>query len=174
MWYITRHYIRLTFSTWGPVLALMMALFVASAQPKFGPPGEAVTMEVYLSGAIPVFPGFWETLIKKGSHVIVYGALGVMSIRALLRWGMSPKKAVYLAVTVSVCFALSDELHQAFVPGRHASGLDIGLDFIGAAFFTIVAGHRYAEKPEHPAPKTYQARHPKRFRVPERPSSPAT
>jgi VanZ family protein len=31
-------------------------------------------------------------------------------------------------------FAVSDEIHQSFVPGRTASFMDIGLDLIGILF----------------------------------------
>jgi hypothetical protein len=34
---------------------------------------------------------------------------------------------------VAVVFSLTDEYHQSFVPGRHASFADCGIDSIGAA-----------------------------------------
>ena len=44
-------------------LALMVALFVTSAQPKYDPPD--ATIPVYFSGMIPIFHGLLDTLIKR-------------------------------------------------------------------------------------------------------------
>ncbi len=33
-----------------------------------------------------------------------------------------------------VLFAVSDEIHQSFIPGRSASGIDLGLDLLGVFF----------------------------------------
>lgn len=136
MWYITRRYLRLAVLTWGPVLALMSLLFISSAQPKITPPGTPPDL-VYLSGAMPVFPGVLDTLIKKSAHFIVYGLLGLLAMRACIHWGIEPRQAMYFAITLTAAYALSDELHQAFIPGRHPSGIDIGLDFAGAATFAL-------------------------------------
>ena len=145
MWYITRRYIRLSLTTWGPVLTAMAVMFIASAQPKLPPLTEPVT--VYFSGALPVFPGLWDLLIKKSAHVIAFGALALLNMRALLAWRASLQEAAHLAIVFTVGYAMLDELHQAFVPGRHASGLDIGLDFVGAALFALLARRYYARHP---------------------------
>ena len=40
----------------------------------------------------------------------------------------------YLALMLCVIYALTDEGHQAFVPGRTASLYDVALDSTGALF----------------------------------------
>lgn len=147
MWYITRRLIHLTLVSWGPVLGAMLVIFVASAQPKYGPPATAEPVTIYFSGAMPIFPGLWDLLIKKSAHMIVYGVIALLSMRALLGWQRSLHDAAYLAIVCAVSYALLDELHQAFVPGRSASGLDVGLDFIGAALFTLAARRYYSHSP---------------------------
>jgi len=37
-----------------------------------------------------------------------------------------------------VLFAVSDEIHQSFIPSRSASYMDIGLDFIGIFFGLVI------------------------------------
>jgi hypothetical protein len=129
--------LRIRLIAWAPVVIVMALIFVASAQPKHAPPpGQN---PVYFSGIIPIFAGGWDALIKKSAHVVAYGALAVLILRALLAHGLSPREATAPAVLFTVVYALTDELHQAFVTGRHSSVLDIGLDFMGAAVFCLIA-----------------------------------
>ena len=120
----------------GPVVGLMLVIFIASAQPKNPPPPGAGP--VYLSGLMPVFKGAAETLVKKGSHVMGYGLLALAFMRALGSHGHPLRRAAYLALACTMGYALTDELHQAFVPGRHASALDIGFDYVGATSALLI------------------------------------
>jgi VanZ family protein len=118
--------------TWVPVVGLMALIFFASAQPKNDvPPG---TTTVYMSGSLPVFVDYsLNTLIKKGAHVITYAVLAGLIIRALTSNGVSMREASLLALAIAMSYALTDELHQAYVAGRHSSVLDIGFDYVGAS-----------------------------------------
>lgn len=144
MWYITRHYLFRFFHSWGPVFAAMLVMFVASAQPKIDPPANLPSTAIYFSGPLPVFPGLWDVLIKKSAHVVAFGMLGLLTLRALLIWHFKLKEASHLAITLATSYGMLDELHQAFVYGRHASGLDVGIDFVGVVLFVLVACRLYA------------------------------
>jgi VanZ family protein len=123
---------------WGPVLVLMALIFLFSAQPKSAPP--AYANGVYFSGVMPIFEApSLDALIKKGAHMAGYGLLGVLIMRGLLAQGLSSREAAYFAILLAVSYALTDELHQAFVPGRHATVLDIGIDYVGAASACLLA-----------------------------------
>jgi VanZ family protein len=123
---------------WGPVLVLMVLIFLFSAQPKSAPP--AYAKGVYFSGAMPIFTAqTQETLVKKGAHMAGYGLLGALIMRALLAQGLSAREAAYFAILLAVSYALTDELHQGFVPGRHATVLDVGFDYVGAASACLLA-----------------------------------
>lgn len=129
--------LRVHLWTWGPVLGLMAAIFVASAQPKNPPPPD--TGSTYFSGLMPVFEGTTETLVKKGSHVGGYALLALALIRAFHRRGHPWRRSVCLAIACAMGYALTDEVHQAFVPGRKPSFLDIGFDGIGAVTAALIA-----------------------------------
>jgi VanZ family protein len=123
---------------WGPAVVLMVLIFIFSAQPKPAPP--AHTNGVYFSGVMPIFTAQdLNALIKKGAHVAGYGLLGVLIMRGLLAQGISAREAAYFATLLAFSYALTDELHQAFVPGRHATVLDIGFDYVGAASACLLA-----------------------------------
>jgi len=69
--------------------------------------------------------GPWDTILRKGAHVTEYAVLGALLYRAL---GREP-----LALAVGIAYAATDELHQYFVRGRHASPVDVAIDAVGLA-----------------------------------------
>ena len=69
-----------------------------------------------------------HTLIRKAAHFTEYGVLFWLLVRGPMA------QRPYLALMLCVVYALTDEGHQAFVPGRTASLYDIALDSTGALF----------------------------------------
>jgi len=69
--------------------------------------------------------GTWDTILRKGAHVTEYAVLGGLLYRAL---GREP-----LALAAGIAYAATDELHQHFVRGRHASPVDVAIDAVGVA-----------------------------------------
>jgi len=69
--------------------------------------------------------GTWDTILRKGAHLTEYAVLGGLLYRALCR---EP-----LALAVGIAYAATDELHQYFVRGRHASPVDVAIDAVGVA-----------------------------------------
>jgi len=67
-------------------------------------------------------------LVRKAAHFTEYAILFWLLVRG-------PMKArPYLALMLCVVYALTDEGHQVFVPGRTASLYDVALDSTGALF----------------------------------------
>jgi hypothetical protein len=97
---------------WGPAILMMVIIFTLSSIP---------------SDEMPDF-GAADLGIKKLGHMLGYALLANAFLFAL--GGDSPY-AVWAALGLTVLYALSDELHQAFVPGRNASLLDVGIDTLG-------------------------------------------
>jgi VanZ family protein len=83
------------------------------------------------STRIPYYGGV-DYIIKKGSHAIGYGLLGLSYYYALPR-GLSRIYRWSLALIMAILFALSDEYHQSFVEGRNSSLGDVMIDSLGAA-----------------------------------------
>lgn len=78
---------------------------------------------------LALFPGE-----DKVCHLTAYALLALASLWCFgsLDW-RSPRKAACLAVVVCLGYAVSDEFHQSFVPGRDVSALDIVADMVGAS-----------------------------------------
>jgi len=69
-----------------------------------------------------------HNLIRKAAHFTEYGVLFWLLVRGPM------VRRPYLALMLCVVYALTDEGHQAFVPGRTASLYDVALDSTGALF----------------------------------------
>lgn len=71
-----------------------------------------------------------ETLVRKAAHMTEYAVLFCLYRRALRMSGVH--RAGVLALALSVGYAATDEFHQAFVPERGPSVIDVMIDGCGA------------------------------------------
>ena len=78
----------------------------------------------------------------KGIHFVEYGVLGWLCAAASSRtWpSASAWRTAAFAVFISVLWGLSDEIHQALVPGRSPELGDVVADLFGSA---VGAASRY-------------------------------
>jgi VanZ family protein len=100
---------------WLPVAAYMAMIFVLSSipnPPTVGPEGS-----------------------DKLAHVLLYGGLGALVVRALAGGLGRPVtvRIVIVAVMVSALYGATDEIHQHFVPPRQMDAWDLAADGVGAA-----------------------------------------
>ncbi len=95
-------------TVWLPVLIWAAVIFTLSSIPS-------------LSTGL----GTWDTILRKAAHLAEYAVLGGLLYRAL---GREP-----LALAAGIAYAATDELHQYFVRGRHASPVDVAIDAVGVA-----------------------------------------
>lgn len=70
-----------------------------------------------------------KEVYRRALHVMIYVVLGFVLLRALM--GYAVPKAVPLTIIFGMMFALSDEIHQIYVPGRSFQYLDLAADFLG-------------------------------------------
>ena len=101
-------------STWLPVVAWAALIFALSSIPHLG------------TGL-----GTWDTVLRKGAHVTEYAVFGLLLVRALGR--EAP------AFLLGVAYAITDEIHQHFVTGRHASPIDVAIDSAGVLLGLVVS-----------------------------------
>jgi VanZ family protein len=109
---------------WAPPIALMVVIFVLSAQPDLN------------SGL-----GTIDLVGRKIVHACEYALLCFLWWRAL-RTLATPRAAVVLALGISIGYAGTDEFHQRYVHGRHASPIDVGIDALGAGSAAMLLARR--------------------------------
>jgi len=86
-------------------------------------------------------PGVEELPFRdKAIHFVEYAVLGWLCTGAARRTWPSAAlwRTALFAVFISALWGLSDEIHQAMVPGRSAELADVAADLLGSAFGSAV------------------------------------
>lgn len=80
-------------------------------------------------------------LVRKTAHFTEYAILGALFYLNLIQFPKlnSHIKKLLLPILFSFLYAITDELHQVFVPGRSAQFRDVLIDTLGASFGAIIA-----------------------------------
>jgi VanZ like family len=94
------------FTLWIPVVAWAALIFALSSIPNLS------TAE-----------GWVGDVLSSGAHAVEYAIFGVLLVRAL--------DSRLVAFAAGIAYAITDEIHQSFVPGRVASGIDLLVDAVG-------------------------------------------
>ena len=100
---------------WLAVATWMALIFFLSAQPALPSSGE----------------GWLDDLIHVASHFVEYGVLATLASRAIFADGRRTRARMALVLSWCVVYAVGDEWHQGFVPGREASVVDLAVDVLG-------------------------------------------
>ena len=72
-----------------------------------------------------------QFIARKSAHFIAYMILGILSILLLLQFS-SINKMPQIALIFCIAYAISDEIHQFFVPGRACQLRDVLIDSTGS------------------------------------------
>ncbi len=77
---------------------------------------------------------YWQDfVIKKAAHLFEYGLLGILLYRSLKHSFKLDKLAVItLTLSLVALYAITDEFHQSFTPGREPRLRDVMIDTLGA------------------------------------------
>ena len=71
-------------------------------------------------------------LVRKGMHFLAYFILGILISISFRRRRLHIIRNLMIALFLCILFAISDEVHQIFVPGRSPGIRDIFIDSVGA------------------------------------------
>mgnify|MGYP003298480280 CR=1 FL=1 len=66
------------------------------------------------------------------SHIISYFILGVLMVSLLKEFRLVDKRTFIFAVIMCILYAISDEVHQYYVPGRSGDVVDVLIDTVGS------------------------------------------
>ena len=70
--------------------------------------------------------------IRKIAHFIAYLVLGFLSINALRKIKVCGYRSIVLSIVICTLYAIFDEIHQLFIPGRSGQVSDVFIDCLGA------------------------------------------
>ena len=76
----------------------------------------------------PELPNFTRVIAHFSEYALLAG---------LWAWALEPylgRRAILAAAAIAMLYAVSDEFHQSFVPGRDSDPIDVLVDCCGIAF----------------------------------------
>jgi VanZ family protein len=118
-----------SWTRWLPVILTALVIFLlSSSSDPYGLLPKPVYQWIYLTH-------IWNIRLTKIvgplAHMSAFGLLAFFLIRALGYKQSNAHKTLGLALVLTSLYALSDEFHQLFVPGRAFELLDLALDSLG-------------------------------------------
>lgn len=86
-----------------------------------------------LPGSLSAQSAYWlEWILRKSAHLASFGLLAL-----LLAWALGAvldrRRALAMALGLTLLYAITDEFHQSFIPGRQGRWYDVLIDTTGAA-----------------------------------------
>ena len=134
---VRRNYLRIIFWTLTGIIACAIFLFSHQSGAESSEISGGITE--YLSQILKINdPEMLGRIVRKGAHFTEYLCLGASLFSAIsCTWDFIFKAVVaHLGATV---YALSDEVHQYFVPERVCALTDVMIDASGALVGVIIA-----------------------------------
>ncbi len=121
----------------------MLLIFLASADADSGFRGSRILAPLVRWFVPDITPFALEKtvlLARKGVHFVAFGILAALVFRALSpqsTGGALAAATAWKAWGITTVYAVSDEIHQTFVPSRTGSPWDVVIDAIGAGFAVV-------------------------------------
>ena len=72
-----------------------------------------------------------DKIVRKLAHYTLYTVGGVLIISFAYTMDKTKKEKILYSLAFGICFIITDEVHQLFVPGRTGRLLDVGIDTLG-------------------------------------------
>lgn len=141
--------------SWTAVLLWLVLMFYLSSQPAVQSDelSKKVT-EIIIEKVGALVPLDFETsttadlvarfnhVVRKFAHFGIYFVLGLFVMNAFRRSGISGFKGFLFSLVFCILYAISDEIHQVFVPGRGAQVTDVLIDsvgsFVGIGMYSVI------------------------------------
>ena len=79
-----------------------------------------------------------EHFIRKMAHFTLYTLVGILTMLLMDTYNLKKSKKIGISFFIGVLYAISDEIHQSFVPGRGAMIQDVVLDSSGVIFGILI------------------------------------
>lgn len=141
----------LRYLLWTVVIAIMVVIFMHSAQNgQQSSETSGSFLEIILSVFVKGFSSMAEAeklelinsfqfIVRKFAHFSIYLVLGFFCFLAMNTYNIFLKFKCGTALAISLLYAISDEIHQLFVPERAGQVRDVLIDFSGALVGVFIA-----------------------------------
>ncbi|RBP58100.1 VanZ family protein [Alkalibaculum bacchi] len=124
---------------WALVIFWMALIFYLSHQPAAESNGLSTNITRKIAEIIEkIAPnigfnlGSLNHIVRKNAHFFAYLVLGALVVNGVKNSGVSTLKAIRVALFICILYAISDEVHQLYIPGRSGEVKDVIIDSAGA------------------------------------------
>ncbi len=119
---------------WSIVLIWMILIFLLSNESADGSQGRSDTLVAILQAiGLDGSSELLSTIVRKSAHAMAYAVLGALIMWALAAHRRITWRVAVIGITIACIYAVSDEIHQTFIPGRSGEVRDVLIDTVGAA-----------------------------------------
>ena len=127
--------------SWGLLISWMCFIFFMSHQPgNISSNQSELVLKIFRFIGIELNNYFGELatfIVRKAAHFSEYFILFLFSYNVFRYYVKDKKYSIYLILFV-VLYAISDEFHQYFIPGRGPAFRDVLIDTSGGIFAYII------------------------------------
>jgi hypothetical protein len=90
----------------------------------------------------------WDFIAKKSAHLLEYFIFSLLLYRALKNSSdLSQKRSLVFSMLILIIYAISDEFHQSFIPGREPRIRDVAIDSLGGLLGLWLIRFKLAKAP---------------------------
>ena len=79
-----------------------------------------------------------ERIIRKIAHFSIYTLVGLLLMGLLSTYKIKENWRIILSVLLGMIYAVSDEIHQSFIPGRTPQITDVYIDTLGVVLGVLL------------------------------------
>ncbi|CDM67239.1 putative membrane protein [Clostridium bornimense] len=127
---------------WFLVVIFMLFIFYMSSREGDKSTGDSSAVinliKLYLGIDLDMISnGNASFIVRKTAHATEYLILFLLVYMAVKEYENVERK-ILLSLIITICYSISDEVHQYFVPGREMRIFDVMIDSIGASIGAIL------------------------------------
>jgi len=78
-----------------------------------------------------------QSIVRKGAHLTIYTIGGILLFLFCNTYNLVLKKKILYAIIIGGIYAITDEIHQGFIPGRAPQITDVLIDTVGVSLRSI-------------------------------------
>lgn len=80
-----------------------------------------------------------EHIIRKLAHFSLYAVIGFWLMSLMSTYKIKQRRRIFISGSIGLLYAISDEIHQAFIPGRGPQIGDVIIDFSGVVVGLLIS-----------------------------------
>ena len=124
------------------LIAIMVFIFIQSAFPATVSRQESGVVVKFLEAVFGLSPDNAAFIVRKTGHFLEYLVLGVVLCLTARSFERKRSVPLWIPWAVGTAFAVTDEIHQYFVPGRSCELRDVVIDGFGVAVGVLIVRKR--------------------------------